>query len=102
MRRRRRNIGSLAFGLVGFAVLGWFIITFEPTSWQKIAVFFFILFLSSIFVSQYLLKNTRRALLISVGLTVFLLLRLLNLREPIYLILLITTIASLEVLFQKR
>lgn len=96
---RQRNIWHLILGISGLSSLGWFINSFSPNSWQKISFFFFLVFLSSILISQYLLRNLRRAFLVSTGLTVFLILRALDLRSPLYIVLLLACLISLELHF---
>jgi len=101
MRQRRRNIRWFVPGLVGFAMLGWIVLSFPPNSWL-ISLFFLLFFLSSFAVSYSLINNVRRAILINLGLVTIFVLRYLNLREPLYIILLVATLLSLELYFQKR
>ncbi|MFZ5845364.1 MAG: hypothetical protein ACOY0S_02740 [Patescibacteria group bacterium] len=100
--RRKRKIGWLVLGLVGLVGLVGLINFYPPSSWLLISIFFLTVLLSSFFLSLYLLHNVRRAILLSCGLTVFFLLRLFGLRQPLYLILLAASLVSLELLFYKR
>lgn len=99
--RQRRNTKLLILGFLGLAGLAFFADKFAPSSLQIVSAFLLIFLLSDFFLSQYLLNNVRRAILLSSGLTVFLALRAAGLREPIYPALLIACLISLELLFGK-
>lgn len=102
MRRHERNIWWLLLGICGLSGLAWFANTFSPDSALKIVEFLLILAVSAFLLAQYLLNNVRRATLLSIGLTTIFILRFLGLRDPIYIILLLATLASLELLLSKR
>lgn len=102
MRQKRRNSWFLLFGLIGLSGLGWYVNNVAPNSFQALLIFFVTFFLSSSLILLYFLNNVRRGLLLSVGIVTYLLLRLLNLREPLYVLLLIACLASLELYFKKR
>lgn len=102
MRQKRRNSWFLLFGLIGLSGLGWYVNNVAPNSFQALLIFFVTFFLSSSLILLYFLNNVRRGLLLSVGIVTYLLLRLLNLREPLYVLLLIASLASLELYFKKR
>jgi len=66
-------------------------------------VLFFLIIAATIFFSSlFLFKIVRRATLVTFGIVVWLLLRLLGLRDWYYPILLLPVLISLEILFQKR
>lgn len=102
MRRNSRNIWHVIIGVSGLSVLGWFVNTFAPDSVNRIAFFFFIVAITAFFSSLFVLKIVRRAVLVTLGIIIWLLLRLLGLRDWYYPILLIPVLISLEILFQKR
>lgn len=102
MVSRERNIWHLILGVSGLSALGWFINSFSPTKPLYLTVFFLTVLLSFLFLSLYLLQNVRRSLLLSTGLAIFLLLRLLDLRHPLYVILLFACLLSLELSLRKR
>jgi len=102
MHRQRHNIWHLIVGISGLSVLGWFINSMTPDSIPTIALFMFILSVTVFFSSLFLLKIVRRAALVTLGVLVWLILRLLGLREFWYPLLLIPCLISLEMLFQKR
>lgn len=93
---------SLIAGISGLSLLGWFINTFTPDTVFKIAFFFFIIGATTFFCSLFIFKILRRAVLITLGVVVWLLLRMLGLRDWYYPVLLIPILISLEVLFQNR
>lgn len=75
---------------------------FPPDSLSRILEFFLIILATSFVLSVFLLNNVRRALLISFGLIILLTLRALGLRDPLYPILLLASLVSLELLLNKR
>ncbi len=100
--RRKRHPWLFILAVVTFASLIGFTNFFAPATAQLVILFFGLFALGNFFLWQYLLNNVRRALLVTLGVTVFLGLRYLNLRQPFYLILLIASLISLEVYWQKR
>jgi len=100
--KKPRNVWWLVAGIFGLSGLGWFINTFGPNSFVLILLFFLIVFFTSLCFFLFLLNNVRRAILLSLGVSLFFFLRLLNLREPFYIILLVASIVSLDVYFRKR
>ena len=97
-----RNISWIFFAIIGICVLAWFIHTFAPINIFVILLFFVLVFITSFLLLLYLLNNVRRALLVTIGITVFLFLRMLGLHDWWYVILLLGSLASLELLFRKR
>jgi hypothetical protein len=65
-------------------------------------LFFAILSVTVFFSSLFILKIVRRAILVTLGVVIWLLLRFLGLRDWYYPVLLIPVLVSLEMLFQKR
>lgn len=103
MRERpKRNFKAFIFGILGFGSLVIFINQLAPASPGVILIFYLIFFLSANLISFYLLNNARRAFLLSLGLTVWLILRQLGLREIMYVALLAASLLSLEILFSKK
>lgn len=102
MRRKPRNVLYLILGIAGASVTAWFINTYEPLTKIIIAIFFFLILVTSFTTLLFIFNNVRRATLGATGLTIFLMLRYLNLRHIGYTILLIATLVSLELSFQKR
>lgn len=102
MKERSRNSWWLFIGLIGIGILSWFISTFPPKELLFRAIFFLIIFFTTTSLSLYVLNNVRRSLWMGLGITGSLLLRYLGLREPFYVVLLLASLISLEVFFQKR
>ena len=92
----------LIAGISGLSVLGWFVNTFPPENILSLVLFFLIIAATTFFSSLFILKIVRRAVLVTLGVIVWLTLRLLGLRELWYPLLLIPCLISLEILFQKR
>ena len=100
--KRPRSVWWLVLGITSFSVFAWFVNSFEPISASKLALFFILICVSSFWTLLYLFNNVRRSVLLSLGATTYLLLRYLNLREPLYLILLLACLTSLELLLSKK
>ncbi len=99
---KERNPWWLIFGISGISILAWFVNTYPPDTIAQIATALLLFFTMISSLSYFLLNNVRRALLLSLGLSVFILLRILQLREPIYPVLLLTSVLSLELLFGNK
>jgi len=92
---------SLIAGITGLSVLGWFVNTYTPDNFWTIVLFFLIVAATTFFSSLFLLKIVRRASLLTLGVIVWLLLRLLGLRDWYYPALLLPVLISLEILFRS-
>lgn len=102
LKLRSRNILWLFVAIVFVSLLAWFTNSFSPQTNTVIIIFFLILAGGVFSLFMYLLKNTRRSFFITVAFLVFLLLRYLHLREYLYILLLVATIISLELVYRKR
>ena len=102
MHRPYRSVWWLIIGMSGISGLAWFANIYTPDSWQKIEILF--TFIATIITSilLYFLNNVRHILLITGGLLILLILRLLGLREIIYPLLLVASLLSLELMLRKR
>jgi FtsH-binding integral membrane protein len=97
-----RNINYLIFTIVGLCGIAWFMNGVSPEApWGQL---FFYVFLGiiSFCLGMYILASKKEALLVAIGAIVYFLLRSLNLRHPIYLILLIAVLYSIRVYYNKR
>lgn len=92
----------LIFGISWLCLLGWFVNTFQPKNVYLLILFFVIIAATTFFSSLFLLKIVRRAVLVTLGVVVWLILRLFGLREFWYPLLLVPCLISLEILFQKK
>ena len=87
-------------GLIGVSGTAWLINTYAPGQPVHLVVFFVAVFVSCFFL--FLLNNVRRSTLVSLGVVLYLILRYLNLRQSYYIVLLIASLASLEIALRKR
>lgn len=102
MVRPHRSVWWLVIGISGISALAWFANTYTPDSWQKIASFFALITVILTSLLLYFLNNVRHILLITGGMLVLLILRLVGLREIIYPLLLVASLLSLELMLRKR
>ncbi len=102
MDRPKRNILWLILGICGLSLLGWFINTYQPENIFLLVLFFLIIAGTVFFSSLFLFKIVRRAILVTLGVIVWLTLRMFGLRDLWYPLLLIPCLISLEILFNKR
>jgi hypothetical protein len=102
MLHKERNTTVLFIAVVTASMLGWYIHTWTPSSVIAQSGFFVLFFLTIFTLLLYIVNNTRRALLVSVGFTLFLVLRAAGLREWWYVALLTASLLSMEWLFGKR
>ena len=93
---------QLIVGISGLCLLGWFINTFQPVNITLLIIFFLMISTITFFSSLFVLKIVRRSVLVTLGIVVWLLLRMFGLREIWYPLLLLPCLISLEILFQKR
>ena len=100
--RQKRKLGWLILGLTGLASLAFWVYFFSPDKLLTLIVFYLLVGLSSFFLVLFILNHRRRAVLISCGLVLFLFMRQLELRQPIYLLLILATLVSLELYAWKK
>lgn len=100
-KQTERNAAWLLAGISGISLLAWLINSYAPTLWSMI-VFFLLMFFTTIPLLFFLLNNFRRSFLIAGGVTGYVMLRMIGLREPLYLILLAASLVSLELYLNKR
>lgn len=101
MEKPKRNLLWLFMGLAGIGLLGWFINAFSPNSVQLLLTFFSIITATVFFLSLFVLRQLRYAILTTLGIFAWLVLRFFGLREVYYGILLVAILVSLEVLLRK-
>ncbi len=97
-----KHILWLLIGISGLCGLGWVINTIDPAQTGALVLFFCILFVTVYGFIFFLTRKKERALLWTIGIVLFFLLRFFGLREWLYPVLLIACLISLEILFQKR
>lgn len=99
---RPRNPFWLFAGIVGLSLLGWFTHTFAPNSLLLLLFFFVIVGCITFALAYFIINNVRRAFLVALFCSGTLLLRFLNLRSPMYFLLLLASLVSLELYLRKR
>lgn len=92
----------LIAALTVFGALAFVTNSFPPASESLIGLVFVLSFVSCALLFTFLLNNMRQGVLLGGGVVVFLLLRLLGLRSPLYGALLVVVLASLELTWKKR
>lgn len=97
-----RDFRYALLGTSSISVLGYYIYAFPPDTSVHIAILFTIIALT-VFSWTYYIVPVRRIAFLTTGFVVtFLLLRILKLHHPIYILLLLSTIVSLELIRNKR
>jgi len=91
-----RNILHLFLFLIFASTLGWFINSYPPELLWQFVGFYLLLGLTILLLFQFLLRNFRRALLVSIGVVLFFILQSFNLRHPLYSALLALCLLSIE------
>jgi len=93
---KERNINYLIFAIVALCGLAWFVNCISPDVLWLQAIFYVILGIITFCLSMFIFASNKEALLISIGTIIYFLLRSLNLRHPLYLILLIALLISIN------
>src|SRR3989344_9373806 len=110
MRRKKKNVWLLTLSILSLSSFIYFINSFSPSSNLPIAnyqipiipAFFLVFFIFLFFLSSYLLDNFRRAITIGVLICLYFTLRLFDLNNPLYIILLVALFISIELFLKKR
>ncbi|MCL4382217.1 MAG: hypothetical protein M1575_00645 [Patescibacteria group bacterium] len=102
MVKRQNFLPALIVALFFWASWLFVAIKISPTSFFSLFSFLFSLFMALFLTLSLLLGNSRRGLLLSLGIIIFLLLRFLKMAHFLNLTLLIGTLISLELYFKKR
>jgi hypothetical protein len=100
-KRHKFNYYWLFKSVILIIIFGWFVNFFTPYSFLYKSIFFILIFLIVYAFCYFLLNNVRRCILCGLGAVIYLLLRLLGLRESIYPILLIISLISIDMYFSK-
>lgn len=111
MRRRKRLIPTVLLAVLCWGGLGYLVYSMSPHQSLPVQspipiptlpLFFFILFLAFFLSFALLLNSTRRGLLVALGLTSLALLRFLKLFHPLYIVLVLALLVTIEVYFLKK
>lgn len=97
-----RNPYLLIGGVSGYILLSAYVNLYPPDSLLRIALFLIVIAASTGLVLQYLFRRTQQSILLSFGVVIFLTLRFFDLRNPLYTVLLLACIVSLELTMRKR
>lgn len=97
LHHRPRKKTTLIIGMLLLGVLAAFMVLLPPTQLWTLIIFFVLFTLAIFFICAFTFNQVFRALLISIGLTVYMILRSLELRHWLYPLLIIAIIVSIEV-----
>ncbi len=97
-----RNPSMLFMGIIGVIVTAIYVNVTSPGSLLLLAGFFGLFFFSFLALGLYVFPKKRHAILLAVGMTLFLVLRLLGLRQFWYTGLLIASVIALEMLWKEH
>lgn len=96
-----RNVWHIFEAILGMSAFGFYIHTFEPSSWIHIGGFFLLFFFTTYLLLLFLLNNVRHATFGSAALSGILGLRALGLREIYYMVFFLITLFALERYFKN-
>lgn len=100
--KANRNPIYLFFGISGCIALSAYVNAFSPDSPLLLFGFFSLLTISFGFIGAYSFIRAHHAILLSIGVSLYLFLRFLGLRQPIYIILLVASIIAIEYLWKEN
>ena len=111
MRKRKNLIPTLLLAILFWGGLGCLVYKVSPHTplplglpipIPSLPLFFLLLFLAFFLSFALLFNNTRRGFLLATGLTALVLLRFFNLLHPLYIVLVIALLVTLELYFLKK
>jgi hypothetical protein len=108
MQKKKRPLRLLVVFFISLVALLYIVFTIPPNmtlpvvSFPALPVFFFFLFFTICSLISFIFKSFIHGVLAGLALIVYLYFRLINLTQPIYLILLIALVLTLELLFAQR
>lgn len=102
LRLRQRKKSHLVLGIIFILALLIVVVFFPPEEFLIKFLFFLLLFAALFYLLRFALNPTRRALLISAGITLLLLLRALGLRHWLYPLLIVALILSVEIYARRE
>jgi hypothetical protein len=100
--KNERNIWWLVLSISGISGLGWLTHSYAPQSPLHISIFFLLVFIFLFSLGIFITKHGRFGIILGLGGVGFLGLRFLHLREPLYFLLLLASLLSLELYLRKR
>ena len=102
MPQRERDFRLALLGISGLSGLGYLVRTASPDAWWLIVLFFLLVSVTVYGWMQFVFVSSRLSLTTTLYVCVCLILRLFHLRHPLYAILLLLFMVSLEVMRRKR
>lgn len=109
MRRRKNLIPMLFLAVVCWVGVGYLIYAVSPNRPLPTPLpidsktpFFLLLFLTLFFSLTLLFNNTRRGFLVALGLTALVLLRFFKFFHPLYIVLVLAILFTVELFFAKK
>jgi len=101
-RPKERNPLLLFLGVTGLIVLFAYVNVVAPETLVHIIGFFLLLTVTVWFLGIYVFRHKRHAVLLVTGIAFYLALRYLGLKHPLYAVLLIASIAALELIRREK
>lgn len=101
LRTNQRALWMLFVGLLALSAWTWLVNSVAPSS-ASIALFFLLTMTGIIMLVTFFSASARLGWLCGIGFVAFLFLRYLGLRNPIYVVLLLIVLTSLELTWKKR
>lgn len=98
--RKTRNPLLLFIGVTGLITLTAFINIVPPDSITAMLIFAFLFIATLVLLGLYTIRSLRHVLILTFGITLYLILRFFGLRHPLYAVLLAASIAALEFLLR--
>ena len=97
-----RNPVTLFFGITGLILLAEYVNVFPPATAITIVGFFVLLIATLMVLGIYALRNMRRVVMITMAIVIYLSLRFVGLRHPLYAVLLAASIVALEYVWKDN
>lgn len=102
MRRKKRFIPTLLLTVLSWGGFGYVLFNVSPMGFVSKILFFALLFFALFLSIALLLNNTRRGFLIALGILVLALLRFFELFHPLYIVLVVALLLTVELYFLKK
>jgi hypothetical protein len=102
LKQRKNFLPALAIALFLWIALISVIYLVSPNSFGAIYVFFLLLFATVFFTTSLLFGHSRRGLLVSVAITIFMVLRYLGIGNLLNALLLVGVLVTFELFFSKN
>jgi hypothetical protein len=102
MHRRNWNFWWLLTGFGFISALGWLINNIAPNTIYIVGMFLILILGTITSYTLFFTNNVRRSIYLGLFTVIVLALRYLNLRDFLYIVLLLTIFVTLELYFQKK